>query len=114
MRSCDKFFAQAYGTRKPLVEVTCHCGKCYYQNSKKVHDEAAWKRIKKDKTNIPIKGELFMVYLDGVAFVDACGCWHKRAKVLGDLMKPYHKDLTKFLGDITKKSLEGIISRLKK
>lgn len=78
---------------------TCECGVEYWDsyNSGYDWDEGEREALEDDPTKIPVSYAVGIIEFEGRTYVDACTCWHERAKRIASWIDSHAEAIAEYL-----------------
>lgn len=88
---------------------TCNCGKVYYHNEEAGYgwEHGEFRRLTMNEDSKALDYCPSDIWFEGVEYVDACDCWHGRARAIIGWMSKHDRQIAEFLS-LEKKRKQAI------
>ena len=90
-------FARAFSSHAGYCRHQCECGREYYSDDDQVDWEAGENEALEASGAILLDHIVTTLYFEGVEYVEACDCWHLRAKKLMDCIDSHAYCIAEYL-----------------
>jgi hypothetical protein len=90
-------FEEAFSTGSHGCVGTCRCGKTYFDAHNSSCDWEKGELERLEKIANPVDFAVGGVHFEGCDYLDACTCWHERAKRIMDFIEVHASSIARYL-----------------